>query len=187
VSVVAEENTRLVAYFSTAHGVPLAAMELSKFLSERLPAHMMPSLYRQVADFPLNANGKVDRAALRAVAASPKMRQKTSLRSSSPMEESVAAVWRRVLNLQRISLDDNFFDAGGTSLLLIAVRTGLQERLEREIPITWLFECTTVRALARRLTEPAGVVAAGTGNAVANARKQRAVFARARAARSEAR
>jgi len=103
------------------------------------------------------------------------------------MEESVAAVWRRVLNLQRISLDDNFFDAGGTSLLLIAVRTGLQERLEREIPITWLFECTTVRALARRLTEPAGVVAAGTGNAVANARKQRAVFARARAARSEAR
>jgi amino acid adenylation domain-containing protein len=187
VSVVAEENTRLVAYFSTAHGSQLPANELSEFLGKRLPTHMMPSLYRQVQGFSLNANGKVDRAALRSVATSPKMRQQPSVRSSSPMEESVAAIWRRVLNVQKVSHDDNFFDVGGTSLLLIAVRTGLQERLGRAIPITWLFECTTVRALSRRLDEPTGLVAAGAGNVVANAGKQRAVFARARAARGEAR
>jgi amino acid adenylation domain-containing protein len=186
VTVVGEENARLVAYFSTAHGSELPALELSGFLSDRLPVHMMPSLYRQVPNFPLNGNGKVDRAALRSVTASPKTRQQPTVRSSSPTEDSVAAIWRRVLNVQRVSHDDNFFDVGGTSLLLIALRTELQERLGRAIPITWLFECTTVRALSRRLNEPVGAAAAAAGNVVANARKQRALFARTRAARGVA-
>jgi amino acid adenylation domain-containing protein len=187
VTVLGEGDTRLVAYFSTVHDSQLSATDLSGFLSERLPTHMMPSLYRRVMDFPLNANGKVDRAALRTIATSPQARQHAAVQASSPIEELVAEVWRRVLNLQQISYDDNFFDVGGTSVLLIAVRSGLQERLKRTIPITWLFECTTVRTLARRLKEPAGVVAVGAGNVVANARKLRTMFVRTRAARGDGR
>ncbi len=183
-SVVAEDGARLVAYFSTVDGLRPNPEELSAFLAAKLPAHMMPSLYRQVAAFPLNANGKVDRNALPAAAVSPNLTQAAGTQRSSPMEEQVASIWHSVLDTERFSFDDNFFDVGGTSLLLIAARTALQESLGREIPITWMFEYTTVRAMARRLDQPAVANVARNGDAGTNARRQRDAFARAKAARS---
>jgi hypothetical protein len=181
--VIAEDGPRLVAYFRTMDGSPLQPQELSGFLSMRLPAHMMPSLYRQVAEFPLNANGKVDRKALRDIAENLQTKHEVTLSGSSPMEQVVADIWRIVLDADEVARDDNFFDVGGTSLLLIAVRTGLQERLNREIPITWMFECTTIRTLALRLSEPAAT-ATGNDKGTENARRQRESFARAKAARN---
>jgi acyl carrier protein len=142
----------------------------------------MPSLYRYVAEFPLNMNGKVDRTALHEAALWAKPISQTIVRGGSPMEENVADIWRAVLDATEVEYEANFFDVGGTSLLLIAVRTALQERLGREIPITWMFECTTVRSLARRLAEPAGASVAKS-NVTDNARRQREAFVRAKAAR----
>ena len=185
--VIAADGQRLIAYYSTVDGWRLGARELSEFLATRLPVHMMPSLYRHVTRFPLNVNGKVDRDAL-AQAACADSRHGNGPRIGTPMEQMVSEVWSTALGVEEYSLDDNFFDVGGTSLLLIAVRTGLQERLTREIPIAWMFECTTVRALARRVEEPAETTASGAVSARVeeNARRQRDVFARARAARSGA-
>ena len=175
---------RLAAYFVTETGAPIAAHTLSEFLAERSPAQMLPAFYIQVPSIPLTHNGKVDRAAL----------PKPVTGSSAPaaekgneMQERVAAVWRTVLEAPNVSLDDNFFDIGGSSILLIRIRAELQTQLNRQIPITWMFEFTTIRALADKLREEESAAAPAPSAVLTaaqeQARKQREAFARMRSAK----
>ena len=92
-------------------------------------------------------------------------------------------MWKRVLRVERAGLDDNFFDLGGDSLLLLAVHSNLQKTLHIEIPITDLFEFTTVRTLAARLIkqQPAPP---SFSDVRQQAQKQREAFARERERRS---
>jgi amino acid adenylation domain-containing protein len=186
-------SPRLAAYYVAQHGHEPSTRELSEFLASRLPAQMMPAFYQRLTIFPLTPNGKIDRSALPAPSAGSMLPDRRSLQAPSSMEDLVAKVWRVVLKAKTVSLDDNFFDVGGTSLLLIAVRIGLQEQLDRQIPITWMFECTTIRALAARLLaagdNSAGTPAAQSCNAAPGLlqdriQKQRLAFARARTNRT---
>jgi amino acid adenylation domain-containing protein len=181
---------RLAAYF-VADGATIAAHTLREFLTERSPAQMIPAFYIQMGEIPLTHNGKVDRKALPAPVAgsATSARPATSAAGAgSPFEERVAKIWREVLEAPNVGLDDNFFDIGGSSMLLIRVRTELQNQLSRQIPITWMFEFTTIRALADRLGEADGsstpVPAANNVLSAAQeqARKQREAFARMRSA-----
>jgi amino acid adenylation domain-containing protein len=172
-------GTRLAAYVVGRPGVDLTVAELSGFLGTRLPSHMMPAFYRVLGAMPLTTNGKVDRAAL----PDEHSVQVASLGTSTTTEEKVAVVWRRVLGVGQVGVEDNFFDVGGSSLLLIAVRTGLQAELNCEIPVVWMFECTTIRSLARRIEDGNAAPVVQTAAVDANARRQRMAFARARAAR----
>ena len=158
-------NPRLAAYYVAKFGKEPSTREMSEFLATRLPAQMMPAFYQRLAVFPLTPNGKVDRSALPAPRAGTILPDRRSLAAATSMEDLVASIWRVVLDAKAVSLDDNFFDVGGTSLLLIAVRTGIQEQLDRQIPVTWMFEYTTIRALAKRLSEPVESPIATTGEA----------------------
>ena len=71
--------------------------------------------------------------------------------SPSALEQAIVQAWRRVLHVEHIGPDDNFFDLGGDSLKLLAVHSGLQRTLEAEIAVLDLFEFTTVRHLAAHL------------------------------------
>jgi amino acid adenylation domain-containing protein len=188
VAIAGEAGTRLAAYFVAAQ--PIATHDLSAALAKQLPAQMLPAFYTQMPALPLNANGKVDRKALPvpvagsvgAAAVAPPAGQNGSL---AAMEEAISATWRSVLKAEAVSLDENFFDVGGTSLLLIATRTALEQRLSRSIPVTWLFEHTTIRSLARRLAAAKdGATTPGQDTMGLNAQKQRDAFARARAAKA---
>ena len=178
---------RLVAYY-VAHGeAQLSARDLSEYLSGKLPPWMMPSLYVAVESFPLTPHGKVDYAALPAPTAGS---ASTGERiRGTDMEDKVAGVWRKVLGADCISLDDNFFDIGGTSLLLVAVHTELQSLFNRKIPVAELFAYTTVRGLARKM---GGGIAelessqAAQSHLLKQAERQRAAFARARAGKRAA-
>ncbi len=170
---------RLAAYFVSSEAVETKV--LSEFLAGHLPAQMRPAFYTRLTALPMTGNGKIDRAALPSpVAATAKI----AASFASAMEEKVARAWQRALGSESFRVTDNFFDVGGTSLLLIAVRNALQQELGRTIPITWFFESTTVRSLAARLNE--GSVSAPTVTDMAhdNARRQRDAFARMKAARS---
>jgi acyl-coenzyme A synthetase/AMP-(fatty) acid ligase/acyl carrier protein len=173
---------RLATYFVADSAIPAHA--LSAFLAERSPAQMVPSFYIQMESLPLTHNGKVDRAALpKPVTGS----LAPAAEMGTPMQERVAAVWRGVLEAPHVGLDDNFFDIGGSSILLIRIRAELQTQLGRQIPITWMFEFTTIRALADKLREVEGE-AAPAPNVVLNAaqeqaRRQREAFARMRSAK----
>lgn len=181
---------RLAAYFVAATGAP-AISELSGFLSKRLPPQMMPAFYTSLKSLPLTSNGKVDRAAL------PKPETGSSAITAAnfktPMESKVAAIWRGVLGASAVGADDNFFDIGGTSVLLVAVRAQLQQEIGSSIPVTWMFEFTTVSTLAAKLSEPAGTIrstnsSSSTLNAAQEqARRQREAFAKMKAAKGQVR
>ena len=182
---------RLAAYFVAEESV--TAQLLREFLSRRSPAQMIPAFYIQMAEIPLTHNGKVDRKALPepvAGSSTPDSNATAISKIGSPLQERVAKIWREVLETSNVGLDDNFFDIGGSSILLIRARTELQSQLSRQIPITWMFEFTTVRALADKLAEAesgsssnAPAVAGGVLSAAQEqARKQREAFARMRSA-----
>jgi len=171
---------RLVAYYVALEGAALPTRELSGYLSAKLPPWMMPSVYLPIPAFPLTPHGKVDYAALPAPMAGS---ARTGVAAGgTDLEQEVAGAWRQVLGADHVGLDDNFFDIGGNSLLLVSVHTRLQERFNRKIPVAELFAYTTVRALSERLG--GSVPDSGSWLASQNqADKQRAAFARARVAR----
>src|SRR5271170_1144496 len=178
---------RLAAYFVAAPGVELSAQALGEFFIARMPAHMRPSSYTSLKGLPLTVNGKLDATALPApsVGSGSVVMADSASQSPSETEEQVSRVFMDVLDLRGIGLDDNFFDCGGTSLLLINAHLRLQAHFERLFPVTLMFECPTVRSLAKRLSSDKP--SASEKNAVQQqAQKARGAFARARATKGVA-
>jgi amino acid adenylation domain-containing protein len=145
----AGSGQRLAAYFVGAQSVEEEL--LREFVAKALPVQMRPASFTRLSELPINANGKVDREAL------PEPQKSAAKRGDvlpeSSLETQVAAVWRKVLHNDSVGLMENFFDAGGSSLDLVSVRKELQTLLGRTIPVTWMFEHTTIRSLAARLAE----------------------------------
>ena len=117
---------------------------------------MIPNGFFLVDALPLNANGKVDRAALRGKSGQPATRSASYRAPSGPTETLIAEVWASALcregqNLPQIGAEDGFFDLGGTSLVLPIVHDLLQQRLNRRFPLAWCVSRPTVRSLAEAL------------------------------------
>jgi amino acid adenylation domain-containing protein len=182
VSVVAQTDEngtkRLIAYYACSSEVGPTPRALRQFLQGKLPQYMVPSLFVALESLPLSTNGKVDRSALPA----PVFGAADGASTEGPtneLDQTVLDLWRRVLRVERVGLDDNFFDIGGDSLLLVAVHSNLQKLLKIEIPVTDLFEYTTVRTLGKHLREEAPAQASFSG-VRQQAQKQREAFARKR-------
>jgi acyl carrier protein len=172
-------SNRLVAYYVLADDKKVSPQELKKFLASKLPAYMVPSLYVSLDALPLDPNGKVDRMALQARAIILATDEAFTESKGSQVNEKIVEVWKRVLHLDRVGQDDNFFDLGGDSLLLVAVHSQLQKLLEMEIQVTDLFEFTTIRTLGQHLT--GGIPGPMSLSAVQQqAQNQREAFARRR-------
>jgi acyl carrier protein len=112
---------------------------------------MVPAFFVALPSFPLSEHGKVDRAALAKLEVSLKQDSASVGPDSSHLERTLAELWQRILRVPQVGLDDNFFDLGGDSLLLVAVHSNLQKILRTEIPFTDLFEFATIRKLAQHL------------------------------------
>jgi amino acid adenylation domain-containing protein len=141
----------LVAYVVPAGEAPDIDL-LRAFLKARLPAYMRPSAFVVLAALPLNANGKVDREALPAPdrsALDPHQEENPA----TPLEQKVARAWCEVLRRDSIGMEENFFDAGGHSLLLTHLHLKLQELCDVRFSITKLFEYPTVRLFSRGMLE----------------------------------
>lgn len=182
--VVAAEDSggqkRLFAYLLPSDRGRLNAEELNRFLADRLPSFMIPSAFAEVDQFPLSPNGKVDRIALALTGRADPPKRRPSSRGTD-REEAIARTWSKVLD-RVVGLDDNFFDLGGDSLQLIEVHSELQENLGLELSMIDLFEFTTIRTLASRLS---GIGAKGPALSLARerGRKQKEMLARQRQAR----
>lgn len=139
---------KLVAYLVPERGRAPSAGELRQMLTDRLPEMMVPGRFVILERLPLNANGKLDRRALPEPEAERPEIGAAYIAPETPLQETIAALWREVLGLERVGIDDNFFDLGGHSLLLMEVGTELRRRLGKEIPIIRLFRHPTIGALA---------------------------------------
>lgn len=143
---------RLIAYYVPAPGESVSTSDLRQYLTGKLPHYMIPALFVPLAAMPLSPNGKLDRSALSVPAAnvtsaSPRATNATEL------EQNLAELWKRILRIETVGLDDNFFDAGGDSLMIIALHSNLQKTLGIEVEVTDLFQFPTIRALACHVTE----------------------------------
>jgi len=110
---------RLVAYIARRPDAPPDEAALRNFLAQRLPDYMVPSAFVILDKLPVTANGKVDRKALPAPNAERTCTAYTA--PSSREETALAALWAEVLRVPKVGLDDNFFDLGGHSLLIMQI------------------------------------------------------------------
>jgi acyl carrier protein len=146
-------DRRLVAYIVLNQESPAAIGELSEFLKEKLPEYMIPSTFLTVPLLPLTANGKVDRRSLLAMEAVSLRSEVAPVLPSNSVESAIANVWQEVLQVERVSIHDNFFDIGGHSLLLAEVHRQLREILKADLSLIELLEYPTIYSLAKHLTE----------------------------------
>jgi amino acid adenylation domain-containing protein/non-ribosomal peptide synthase protein (TIGR01720 family) len=160
VVVAREENSghkRLVAYFVPTPGATTSPAILRRFVAHALPNYMVPAAFVALDQLPLNPNGKVDRRALPAPELDPAMIA-GSVEPRTNTERVLADIWTEVLGVDRIGVENNFFELGGDSILSIQVvsrarKAGLS-LLPRDI-----FRHPTVAALATSVIEAAPVLA----------------------------
>ncbi len=144
------DDKRLVAWVVPAAGVAeeTLAGALRQHVSAALPDYMVPSAWVVVAALPLSPNGKLDRRAL----PEPQGAQ-SQVAYEAPQGEHetlLAAIWRELLNVERVGRHDNFFELGGHSLLAVRLTNRLQQ-MEWQLPLQVLFANPTLLALAQQL------------------------------------
>ncbi len=143
---------RLIAWYkkrdSGAKGAAgsLAAGDLRRFLAGRLPDAMVPRAFVEVAEWPLNANGKVDRGALPEPEVETESPARIALRT--PVEEIVAGAFVALLGVEGIGADGDFFALGGHSLLATQLASRLRRAFGVEIPLAEIFAAPTVTGIA---------------------------------------
>ncbi len=150
--IVREDNPgdkRLVAYIISENKETPKASSLRSHLQEKLPEYMVPSAFVFLDKLPLTPNGKLDRKALPAPDAGGIELQTEYKPPHNEAERIIAAVWKDVLHVDKVGVNDNFFDLGGHSLLLVQVQNKLCDKLQRELSIIELFKYPTVKSLAQ--------------------------------------
>ena len=142
---------RLAAYVSMKNCVTPAAAELRDFLRSSLPDYMLPSLFVKVSSLPLTANGKVDRLALPAPTIENTLRDEEFVEPQSPIEHQVARVISDLLQLDSVSINDNFFMLGGHSLLGTQLIVKIRAAFGVDLTLRSLFEAPTVAELSSEI------------------------------------
>ncbi|BEK92864.1 non-ribosomal peptide synthase/polyketide synthase [Nocardia seriolae] len=140
-------DQRIVAYVVPEDGIAPAVDAVRDGAAELLPSYMVPSAIVVLDRIPLTVNGKLDRRALPA----PAVQARAFRAPETPIQETVAGVFAEILGLERVGLDDDFFDLGGNSLLATRVVTRIGSALDTTVPMRALFEAGTVEALATRI------------------------------------
>ncbi|MET0623231.1 MAG: amino acid adenylation domain-containing protein [Pyrinomonadaceae bacterium] len=141
----------LVAYVVPARDNALTSSELRGFMRERLPEYMVPSAFVLIDALPLTENGKVNRRALPEPGQERLAPGNTFVAPRTALERVIADIWAEVLGLERVGVEDNFFDLGGHSLLATQVTTRLSEIFQVELPVRNTFETPTVAGLAQSM------------------------------------
>ncbi|SKA37911.1 non-ribosomal peptide synthase domain TIGR01720/amino acid adenylation domain-containing protein [Chitinophaga eiseniae] len=145
-------SKRLLGYIVPKGG--LEREQLATWLKERLPDYMVPSYLVQLEKLPMTANGKIDKKAL------PDPDTMTQpgggyVAPATPTERALAAIWQDQLEIARIGVHDNYFEAGGNSLLAIHLIAVVRKELAGEIAISDIFDFPTIAALADVLDQRA--------------------------------
>ncbi|MCI0428002.1 MAG: amino acid adenylation domain-containing protein, partial [Nitrospiraceae bacterium] len=142
-------DKRLVAYVISAGSSPALVGELRSFLTQQLPAYMVPAAFVLVDAFPLTPNGKLDRKALPPPEETPPNSDEAYVAPRTPTEEALAASWRKIFQLQRVGVHDDFFELGGHSLMLVQLISEINSIHKGGLSILELIRNPTVEQLAR--------------------------------------
>ncbi len=148
-------SIRLIAYVSPREDHPVSTPDLREDLRQQLPEHMVPDAFVWVDTLPLTANGKLDRSAL----PEPDALEGPAgsfVPPANALEATVADIWRGLLGAARVGVEDNFFDLGGHSLLVIQLQRRLKAATGCELTVADLFRHQTVRATVEHIVASRG-------------------------------
>jgi len=152
--VIAREDApgdpRLVAY-AVVRGVAPSPGTLRESLRKKLPDYMIPAHFVFLDRLPLTPNGKVDRKALPAPQVSESRPAAAFTAPADELEKGIAGLWRETLAVQEVGIDDNFFDIGGHSLLVVRMHRRVKELFEQPVALTDLYRFPTIRSFAEFL------------------------------------
>ena len=155
-AAVVREDTpgdqRIVAYLVAAEGETVEVDHLRRLCKTKLAPYMVPSMFVVLDEFPTTPNRKLDRRALPAPDGARPDLERSYVAPESPIEESLASIWREVLGVDRVGIDDDFFDLGGHSLLAVKMLARVQDSLGLDLYLGTVFEHPTVRELAVAVT-----------------------------------
>jgi enterobactin synthetase component F len=143
----------LAAYLVARPGARIDNDALRRLLAGRLPSAMVPASFMELDAMPLTPSGKLDRKAL------PKPERASRnvhAEPVTPVEKKLAALWRKVLKVERVGLNDNFFDLGGDSLNVAEMAAQFPAWFETDLPLGSLFEAPTIAVLAALIERRGG-------------------------------
>jgi len=163
--VVAKEDAagekRLVAYVVFESGPPPVRIEeLQRFLRERLPDHMIPSVFERLGSLPLTPAGKLNRAALPEPNPNKVGLAEDYLAPRFPVEETLERIWRGLLGVERVGIRSNFFDLGGDSLAAMRMMSRVRSTLNVKISLRNFFDAPTIESLSKAIEDATKVVPA---------------------------
>jgi amino acid adenylation domain-containing protein len=177
------------AYVKLRAGASGGPAELRRFLKEEAADYMIPASFTLMDDLPLSPTGKIDRSKLPRPRQDPPPDVALQPAAGNAMETMLLEIWRKVLGMGSVGLNDNFFDLGGTSLQLIQVHATIASVMHSDLTVVDLFQYPRISALAARLASNGGTApgpaagpktADGVLTAEERARRQHAALARAR-------
>ncbi len=131
--------------------------QLREYLGRDLPDYMIPAYFMKIEKIPLTPNGKIDRKALLHARGSLLKADSTYVAPGTELEKTIADIWKKTLQLDKVGMADNFFDLGGSSLKVIKIVSDLKETLKREIPVVTMFRYPTIASISRYLNQEGAV------------------------------
>ena len=143
-----DEDKRLVAYLVFSADAAPTVAKLREHLRSTLPEYMVPSAFVFLSELPRLPNGKLDRNALPA----PELQRDAGSENvdvaANSLQQAISAAFCSVLQVEKVGVDQNFFDFGAHSLQIVQVNEELNQRIAAKIPLISFFQYPTIRALA---------------------------------------
>ncbi|GGA37428.1 hypothetical protein GCM10007416_07920 [Kroppenstedtia guangzhouensis] len=152
-------NKQLIAYY--VPGATVETGELKTYLSRFLPSFMVPARFQPLTEIPRTSSGKIDRQSLPEVKGEEQAIEILAGKSLTESERKLVELWRELLNVEQVGIDDDFFELGGNSLLAVELDLALEAEGVRTDDLV-VYEHRTIRSLlkhieSRQETEKEGV------------------------------
>ena len=150
--VIVREDTpgdkRLIAYIVKKENQNTDIAQLRQYMKTKVPDYMVPSAFVFIDQFPLTPNGKIDRKVLPAPFEAEENSTKEYIEPQTEIEKKLAAIWSEVLKLNRIGIDENFFEIGGHSMIAVTLMIKIEKELGIRLPLAILFDYSNIRDMA---------------------------------------
>lgn len=144
-----EEEKFIIAYVKGNKKVDKGS--LKTYLRDNLPFYMIPSFFVEVDDFVLNKNGKIDRKALPIVDLNKLRSEIEYVSYRNDIEKIISEIWMSILDIEKVSVTEDFFEIGGHSLRAIKLANMINESFEMDMSIGHIFQFRTIEAMAKQL------------------------------------
>lgn len=143
-------DKKLLAYVILNPDTSVTTSELKEYLMELLPYYMVPGMFFFMEAFPLTSNGKINRKEL----PQPSMILEQEIDFTQPktvVQQKLVEIWKRKLKVDRVGINNNFFEMGGDSLMLMEIHREIKKEFDLNFPVTDLFRYPTIESLTENL------------------------------------